>query len=127
MPRRGGKAARRQTRQKRAQRAAQRAAQPRAAQPRDSSPIETFDTSSGAAQVAPPMSAAQEAPSRQVVRRSGPGSRLAASGSSSLVHLRDDYHYVRRDLRNIALLTALIVLILAAATIAFNVLNLGPA
>jgi hypothetical protein len=129
MARKTGKAARRQTRQKRAQRSAQRSAQPRPATPRATAPVEaeaTTETTSGPAPAAAPANTPPAASSRPVGRRSRAGSRLVPSGSTHLGHLREDYHYVERDLRNIALLTIVMVLILAVATIAFNIFDLGP-
>jgi hypothetical protein len=37
-----------------------------------------------------------------------------------------EYHYVARDLRNIGVLVAIMVVLLAAATILVNVLGIGP-
>jgi hypothetical protein len=49
---------------------------------------------------------------------SGP-SRLTERASA-------EYHYVRRDLRNIAVLVVMMAVLLGAAVVAFSVLGIGP-
>jgi hypothetical protein len=94
MARRGGKAANRRDRQRKAQRRTlQRPAAPAAPAPR-----------AGRADPRFPVS--------------GP-SRLSERAAT-------EYHYVRRDLRNIAVLVVVMAVLLAAAVVAFSVLGIGP-
>jgi hypothetical protein len=48
----------------------------------------------------------------------------AAGGSSLTDRERAEYHYVERDLRNIGILTVLMLVLLAAAWFAFNALGI---
>jgi hypothetical protein len=51
--------------------------------------------------------------------------RAYASGGSSLTDReRAEYHYVERDLRNIGILTAMMIVLLIAAWFAFNALGI---
>jgi hypothetical protein len=141
MARRGGKAASRRTRRK------QRAAGTRPAgtgQPSpsqsagrseqadvtsetaaQSTPVETGDAFELAdarvrAATAPPMSAT---PVRKA-RSADP--RVTLGGSSRLTdRALAEYHYVGRDLRNIAVLMAVLAVLLAVATFAVNALGIG--
>ena len=70
--------------------------------------------------VAAPVSAPTPTPAP--VRRPTPALAVAAHGSALTAHEREEYHYVGRDLRNIAVLVVIMFAILAAATIAINVL-----
>lgn len=122
MPRRAGKAASRRARQRSAQRSAQRstratssAAQPtqapQAAQPAAVPPVGTPD--------------AREAVALDPPRRvSAPAD---AAGDSRLSGREQaEYHYVERDLRNIGVLTAAMVVLLLLAWFAFSALGLMP-
>jgi hypothetical protein len=53
--------------------------------------------------------------------------RFTVSGPSRLSErAADEYHYVRRDLRNIAVLIVVMAVLLAAAVVAFSTLGIGP-
>lgn len=101
MGRRGGKAASRSNR-RRAQRAATRGPQPS---------IPFLPPS-----VSPPVSAPAAAKPSPV---SATGSRLSERAAA-------EYHYVARDLRNTGILVLVMAGLLAAATIAFAALGIGP-
>jgi hypothetical protein len=123
--RRSGKANSRQARQKRQQqRSSQRASLQQPIAP-------TADAGGGgvggeatAARPATAPAAAATAPARA----SKPASKFEALyGSSRLTeqaHL--EYHYVERDLRNIGILVLIMIGMLIVATIAFNLLGIGP-
>lgn len=141
MARRGGKAASRRSRQKRTQ---QRAAQPTLpTQPATPSP--TAEEALGApvdvgssdafekadaelrASTPPPGSRAGTAPraaAKSVRARtsdffgSGGPSRLTEAAAA-------EYHYVMRDLRNIGVLLVVLAVLLAAAVVMVNVLDIG--
>jgi hypothetical protein len=58
------------------------------------------------------------------VRGARANPRLAVAGPSRLSERAiEEYHYVRRDLRNIGVLLAIMAVVLAAAVIAFNALG----
>jgi hypothetical protein len=141
MARRGGKAASRRSRQRRTQ---QRASQPtQATQPATTSPVgdevldAPADVGSGdafekadaelRASTPPPGSGAGTSPraAAKTVRArtsdfygSGGPSRLTEAASA-------EYHYVARDLRNIAVLLVVIAVLLAAAVLLVNVVGIG--
>jgi hypothetical protein len=123
MARRGGKAANRRDRQRRAQR---KALQRPAAPPRPnasvvSDAVETVAESRHEA-VQARVSAAP-APTRGA--RSDP--RFAVAGPSRLSErAAAEYHYVRSDLRNIAILVVVMAVLLAGAVVAFSALKIGP-
>jgi hypothetical protein len=110
----GGKAASRRSRQRRAQR----------------------PTPPPSVAAAPPAAGAEldelEEESREeprkasapVVSAHSPARAYAGGGSSLTERERAEYHYVERDLRNIAILTALMLVLLAAAWFAFNALGI---
>ena len=125
---RRGKAASRSARQRR--RAGQRPAAPR--QPASQSPSAgasaqtTTSTSTGgvAAGSAPPASARTSVPASKRGSRVNP--RVIVAGSSRLSERAiEEYHYVRRDLRNIAILMAVMAVILVAAVVVFSALGIG--
>ena len=73
---------------------------------------------------------APAAPSRTSVPASQRGSRVnprvIVAGSSRLSERAiEEYHYVRRDLRNIAILMAVMAVILVAAVLVFSALGIG--
>lgn len=121
MARRGGKAANRRDRQRKAQRRTlQRPPSP-------SGPItgvvseavEAAAERRGESSPAPPPAAGPRA------GRADP--RFLVSGPSRLSErAATEYHYVRSDLRNIAVLVAVMAVLLAAAVIGFSVLGIGP-
>ena len=125
MPQRGGKAANRRDRQRKAQ---QRRMQQRlAAQPRPiggavSDAVE--DVAERRIEAAPAKQSA--APSSPRAGRADP--RFAVAGPSRLSErAAAEYHYVVRDLRNIAVLIVLMAVLLGGAVVAFSALKIGPA
>lgn len=120
MARRGGKAANRRDRQRKAQRRTlQRPPAP--ARPTTDGVSEAIDA---AAERRVESAAAPAAPSPRAGRADP---RFAVSGPSRLSErAADEYHYVRRDLRNIAVLVVLMAVGLGAAVVAFSALGIGP-
>lgn len=109
MPRRAGKAASRRARQ----RAAQRGTRPAPSLPRPQ------------ADAVPPVGTpdAREAESLDPPRRTTPPPAVA--GDSRLSdRMQAEYHYVERDLRNIGIITALMIVLLLAAWAIFQALGL---
>ena len=106
MPRRAGKAASRRARQRPVKRPLQHVVLPPPASPIP--PVGTPDA----------REAISLDPPRRVVQPS------SAVGSTLSVRERAEYHYVERDLRNIAVLTVLMALGLLGAWIAFSQLGL---
>ena len=107
MPRRAGKAASRRARQRAAERGT-RTARPAPTAPR------------AVTEAVPPVGTpdAREAQALDPPRRVTPPA--AASADSRLYgRERDEYHYVERDLRNIGILTVLMVALLLAAWAGF--------
>lgn len=107
MARRSGKAANRRSRQRPAHRAAARLAPPA---PLASSNLEI---AASALPAAPATPAPRPAP--RPARNSS-----AAVGSALAEAARAEYHYVGRDLRNMAVLVVIIAVLLAAAVFAFH-------
>ena len=124
MARRGGKAANRRDRQRQAQRRAQqRPAAP--ARPIGGVVADAVDAAVERRVEAAPTrpAAASLAPTRGA--RSDP--RFAVSGPSRLSErAASEYHYVIRDLRNIAVLVVAMAILLAVAAVAFSALGIGP-
>lgn len=108
MPRRAGKAASRRARQRPVKRPLGHVTLPPPATAIP--PVGTPDA----------REAASLDPPRRVVAPAA-----ASAGSSLTVRERAEYHYVERDLRNIAVLTALMALGLLAAWFAFSQLGLA--
>ena len=108
MSRRAGKAASRKARQRKLQRPTPpMSAPPPAAVP----PVGTPD--------------AREAISLDPPRRaSAPSLERAYGGSTLTDRERAEYHYVERDLHNIGILTAIMLVLLAASWFLFNALEL---
>ncbi len=103
----GGKTERRKARQRRTQRPASPPASVPAGPAATSEPVET--------------------PSAQPPRRvTAPSPARAYSGASSRLTDREraEYHYVERDLRNIGILTAVLVALLIASYFVFSALGL---
>ena len=123
MARRGGKAANRRERNRRAQRKAPL----RPTIPQRPALGSVSDAIEAAAErrseAAPPRSAPTPALTRGA--RSDP--RFAVAGPSRLSErAASEYHYVLRDLRNIAVLVVVMGVLLAAAAIGFSALGIGP-
>ena len=128
MARRGGKAANRRDRQRRAQRRAQQRP-PASARPNDgivSDAVgDAVDALAERRAEAPAPRAASPGPG--VHRGPRPDPRFAVSGPSRLSERASaEYHYVRSDLRNIAVLVVAMAVLLGAAVVAFSVLGIGP-
>jgi hypothetical protein len=120
MARRGGKAANRRDRQRKAQRRTlQRPAPP---------PRQIGDGLSEAVEAAADRrSASSPAPVAPAPRAGRADPRFLVSGPSRLSErAADEYHYVVRDLRNIAVLVVAMAVLLGAAVVAFSVLGIGP-
>lgn len=123
MARRGGKAANRRDRQRRAQRKAlQRPVAP--ARPIAGVVSDAVDEAAGhRAEAAPARSASSAQP---VSRGARADPRFAVAGPSRLSErAAAEYHYVLSDLRNIAVLVVLMAAMLAAAVVAFGALGIG--
>ena len=124
---RRGKAASRSARQRR--RAGQRAATQR--QPAQQGPSQaasaqaaTSTSAGGASSSAPGAVSRTSVPASQRGSRVNP--RVIVAGSSRLSERAiEEYHYVRRDLRNIAILMAVMAVILVAAVVVFSALGVG--
>lgn len=122
MARRGGKAATRRSKQRKTQRpAAQPPRAPQTTTSREaSSDVVAEDGVVAAAPRASAAPAARPAASRRAVR----DPRVSVAGPSRLGERAiEEYHYVARDLRNIGVLLAIMVVLLIAAFVAFNVLG----
>jgi hypothetical protein len=124
MPRRGGKAANRRDRQRRAQRQAlQRPAAP--ARPITGVVSEAVDTAAERRAEATPARTAASTASLTRGARSDP--RFAVAGPSRLSErAAAEYHYVTRDLRNIGVLVVLMAVVLGAAVFVFSALKIVP-
>jgi len=121
MARRGGKAANRRDRQRKAQR---RTLQRPAAQ---SGPI-TGVVSEAVEAVAERRSGSSPAVATPAPRAGRADPRFMVGGPSRLSErAAGEYHYVRSDLRNIAVLVVVMAVLLGAAVVAFSLLNIGPA
>lgn len=120
MARRGGKAANRRDRQRKAQRRTlQRPAAPAA-------PI-TGVVSEAVEAAAERRSVPSQAPAAPAARPGRADPRFAVSGPSRLSERASaEYHYVRSDLRNIAVLVVAMAVLLGIAVIAFSALGIGP-
>jgi hypothetical protein len=121
MARRGGKAANRRDRQRRAQRRAQQ--RPAPAQRQVSGALsEAVEAAADQRATAAPV-----APATQLTRGARSDPRFAVAGPSRLgERAAADYHYVRSDLRNIAILVAIMAALLGAAVVVFGALGIGP-
>lgn len=122
MPRRGGKAANRRDRQRKAQRKAlQRPATPMG--PITGVVSEAVDAAAERRSEASPTT-----PSGPAIHRGARADpRFSVAGPSRLSErAAAEYHYVRSDLRNIGVLVVAMAGMLAAAVVAFSVLKIGP-
>jgi hypothetical protein len=114
MPRRAGKAASRRSRQRRAQRSAPPPSMSRA----PTLPETEHEERAEDAREEP------RRPSAPPVSAPSPARAYAGGGSSLTGRERAEYHYVERDLRNIGILTAILLALLIGAWFAFNALGL---
>jgi hypothetical protein len=116
MARRAGKAASRRSRQRRAQRPT-----PPPSAAATPSPVEDSGLEERAEESREePRKASAPVPSAPSAVRA-----LSGSGGSSLTaRERAEYHYVERDLRNIGILTVVMLLLLVAAWFVFNALGI---
>jgi len=114
---------------KRAQRATTRPAPPRSAASDAGIPSPVQEPDGAVASVPAPSSGT--APARSSVAGGAPrgaraNPRLTVAGPSRLSERAiEEYHYVGRDLRNIARLVVVMAVLLAVAFIAFSALGLG--
>ncbi|MEO8509904.1 MAG: hypothetical protein ABI534_01535 [Chloroflexota bacterium] len=124
---RTGKASSRQSRQRRQQqRSSQRAPLQR---PTDVAGTNAPDVTPAAPLApTPSVSAPAVASGSSAARSTRPASKFAGLyGSSRLseqAHL--EYHYVERDLRNIGVLVAVMLVLLIIATVVLNAIGIGP-
>ena len=123
MARRGGKAANRRERSRRAQRKAPlRPTIPQ--RPPLGSVSEAVEAAAERRAAAAP---ARPAPTPALTRGARSDPRFAVSGPSRLSErAASEYHYVLRDLRNIAVLVVAMAILLAVAAVAFSALGIGP-
>ena len=120
MARRSGKAGNRRDRQRKAQRRSlQRPVAP--AQPIGGVVSEAVDA------VAERRTESSPAPVASAPRAGRADPRFLVSGPSRLSErAATEYHYVRSDLRNIAVLVVVMAVLLGVAVVAFSVLGIGP-
>jgi len=120
MARRGGKAANRRDRQRKAQqRRLQRPATP--GQPIGGVVSEAVEAAAERRNVSAPT------PPPAVPRAGRADPRFTVSGPSRLTErAAEEYHYVIRDLRNIAVLVVAMAVLLGVAVVAFSALGIGP-
>lgn len=123
MARRGGKAANRRERSRRAQRKAPlRPAVPQ--RPSGGAVSDAVEAAAGRRAEAAP---ARPAPAPALTRGARSDPRFAVAGPSRLSErAAAEYHYVLRDLRNIGVLVVVMAVLLAAAAIGFSALGIGP-
>jgi len=122
MARRGGKAANRRDRQRRAQR---RATQRPAAPPRPITGVVSEAVEAAAEQRN--ESAPAASPAAPLTRGARSDPRFAVAGPSRLSErAAAEYHYVRRDLRNIGVLVVVMAVLLGAAVVAYGAMGIGP-
>ena len=143
MAKRGGKAASRRSRQRRAQRqqpsAQAQAARPQAAVPADLEELRESDVTPSTdafekadaelrASTPPPGSRAEPTVRGASRARPQPRDYTSASGPSRLSERAvAEYHYVGRDLRNIAVLSVILAILLALSAVVVNLLGIGAA
>jgi hypothetical protein len=114
MARRVGKAAARKSRQRRVQRSASRPAPA----PAPASPPASDVAAEAGLPAAIPTARRTAPPAPATVASS------SSAGSTLSLRERAEYHYVERDLRNIGILTLIMVVLLVAAWFAFRALGL---
>jgi hypothetical protein len=117
MARRAGKAASRRSRQRRAAR------RPLPPQTTARTAVPAVDDAEIAERADEPRDEPRR-PSAPTVSAPSPARAYAGGGSSLTDRERAEYHYVERDLRNIGILTAILIALLIAAWFVFNALRL---
>jgi hypothetical protein len=123
MARRGGKAANRRDRNRRAQRKAPL----RPAIPQRATGDAVSDAVEAAAERRAEAAPTRQAPTPALTRGARVDPRFAVVGPSRLSErAASEYHYVLRDLRNIAVLVVVMGVLLAAAVVGFTALGIGP-
>ena len=123
MARRGGKAANRRERNRRAQRKAPL----RPAIPQRPAFGSVSDAVEAVAERRAEAAPARPAPTPALTRGARSDPRFAVAGPSRLSErAASEYHYVLRDLRNIAVLVVVMGVLLGAAAIGFSTLGIGP-
>lgn len=123
MARRGGKAANRRDRNRRAQRKAPL----RPAVPQRPTGGSLSDAVDAAAERRAEVASARPATAPALTRGARSDPRFAVAGPSRLSErAASEYHYVIRDLRNIAVLVLAMGVVLAAAVVGFSALGIGP-
>jgi hypothetical protein len=123
MARRGGKAANRRDRQRKAQ---QRRLQRPAAPGRPIGGV-VEEAIEAAAERRSEPAPSRPAAATSVPRATRADPRFAVSGPSRLSErAAEEYHYVTRDLRNIAVLLVAMAILLGVAVVAFSALGIGP-
>jgi len=124
MARRGGKAANRRDRQRRAQR---KALQRPVAPPRPITGVVSDAVDEAAERRTEAAPARSAPPTASATRGARADPRFAVAGPSRLSErAAAEYHYVRRDLRNIAVLVVVMALMLGVAVVAFGAMGIGP-
>ncbi|HET6380496.1 MAG TPA: hypothetical protein VFH63_05600 [candidate division Zixibacteria bacterium] len=130
MAKRGGKAASRKSRQRRAQRgpAPRPVSMPSfeesAAVAASGASTSAFDRADAEVRA---MASTTEGPARPRTQRRAPAVPYGATGPSRLSDQAiAEYHYVLRDLRNIGVLVVILVVLLLAATLVVNAAGIGP-
>ncbi|MGZ8562874.1 MAG: hypothetical protein ACXWWU_04560 [Candidatus Limnocylindria bacterium] len=126
MARRGGKAANRRDRNRRAQRKAPlRPAVPQ--RPTAGAISDAVDAAAERRADAAPARPIPANPNPTPTRGARSDPRFAVAGPSRLSErAASEYHYVLRDLRNIGVLVVVMGVALAAAAIGFSALGIGP-
>ena len=109
MARRAGKAASRKARQRYV--------------PKTPRPVAPAPAPETAASAPTDSTVSRETPSADQPRRTAPIG-YASAGSTLTVRERAEYHYVERDLRNIGVLSLVMVVLLIAAYFLFNALGI---
>ena len=144
MAKRGGKAATRRSRQRRAQRSQQaQPAQPArpsagpAADVEELTPAEVtpstdaFEKADAELRASTPPPGSRAEPTVRGATRTRPQPRDYSSSASGPSRLTEravaEYHYVGRDLRNIAVLTVVLAVLLAVSAVVVNLLGIGQA
>jgi ribonuclease PH len=126
MARRGGKAASRRTRQRKTQRPTQ--PQPKLAPHSDASSVDELTSTATAATAVAETPVARPAARPASAPRPSRAAGAMVSGPSRLgERAMEEYHYVKRDLRNIGVLVLIMAAVLVVAFVLFNVMGITRA